>query len=392
MSGVVARWAVLALGWALSWLGAVPGVPQPHAGPTSARIELGRTIFFDRSLSEPPGTSCASCHEPARAFSGDHGSGVGVPAGSRPGVLARRSAPSLLYLAFVPRFRFFSEDDDQHGVDAEPFGGFFWDGRADSIAQLVRQPLLNPREMNGRDLAQIAEKLSRAPYAPAFETEFPGALADRARAVDALGAALDAFLRSPPMAPFSSKYDDFVRGTVQLSPTEEQGLRVFEDPKRGGCAACHKLDARASHPESSLFTDYGYEAVGAPRNASLLTRDDDRGLCERPDPVNPSSDARWCVSFRTPSLRNVALRQSFMHNGAFKKLRDVVRFYATRATNPERWYRSGVSFDDTPAPYRGLIDVVSVPYNRALGGPPALDDGQIDAIVAFLGTLTDRKL
>ena len=79
-----------------------------------------------------------------------------------------------------------------------------------------------------------------------------------------------------------------------------------------------------------------------------------------------------------------------MHNGAFANLRDVVRFYATRATNPERWYGRGARFDDTPAASRGLIDVTSVPYDRHVGDAPALDDAEIDAIVAFLGTLTDR--
>jgi cytochrome c peroxidase len=73
-------------------------------------------------MSEPAGTRCASCHEPARALSGDHGSGVGVATGSRPGVLARRSTPSLLYLAFIPRFRFFSDDEDKQNLDLEPYG------------------------------------------------------------------------------------------------------------------------------------------------------------------------------------------------------------------------------------------------------------------------------
>jgi cytochrome c peroxidase len=357
-----------------------------------ARIEIGRNIFFDASLSEPRGTSCASCHEPERAYSGDHGSGVGVPSGSRPGVLARRTAPSLFYLAFVPRLRFFNEDDDRQGIDPEPYGGFFWDGRADSIAALVRQPLLNPREMNNRDPAQIADKLRRASYADAFSKEFPGALDDPEKSVGALGDALAAFLTSPAMAPFSSKYDDYVRGAASLSPKEDQGRKLFKDPKRGGCAKCHKFTDTSPEPQRSMFTDYGYDAVGAPRNTRLRVRDEDRGLCERTDTVNPSDGIHWCASFRTPSLRNVALRKGFMHNGAFTNLRDVVLFYATRATNPERWYPSGVPFDDTPPPYRGLINVTAVPYDRHRGDAPALTGDEIDAIVAFLGTLTDRRL
>jgi len=367
-----------------------PAIPGGAVASEGARVALGRKIFFDPALSEPRGTSCASCHDPARAYAGDHGSGTGVASGSRAGVFARRSTPSLFYLKYVPALRFYSDDDDRHAADLEPYGGFFWDGRANSIAALASQPLLNPREMNNRDLAQIAEKLGHASYATTFRSEFPNALDDPKTATAALGTALEAFLLSPSMAPFSSKFDDYVRGTASLTPAEARGLELFKDPHRGGCAECHKVVDKPSSPERSLFTDYGYEAVGAPRNKRLRARDEDRGLCERTDTLNPTDGPQWCASFRTPSLRNVALRNGFMHNGAFTSLREVIRFYATRATSPDRWYSSGVAFDDTPAPYRSLINVTRVPYNRRPGDAPALDDAEIDAIVAFLGTLTDR--
>ncbi len=126
---------------------------------------LGRAIFFDTNLSEPRGTSCASCHDPERAFTGTNHSTNGLPRGSRPGHFARRTSPSLLYLRYVPTFRFAQEgngDDPQ----AAPFGGFFWDGRADSIRALTRQPLLNPDEMNNRDGARDRdEDLGNASYA-----------------------------------------------------------------------------------------------------------------------------------------------------------------------------------------------------------------------------------
>ena len=78
-----------------------------------------------------------------------------------------------------------------------------------------------------------------------------------------------------------------------------------------------------------------------------------------------------------------------MHNGTFLRLRDVVAFYATRATDPRRWYPSGVPFDDVPARYRRQVSVMSPPYNRKIGDAPALNDDEIDAVVAFLRTLTD---
>jgi cytochrome c peroxidase len=80
-----------------------------------------------------------------------------------------------------------------------------------------------------------------------------------------------------------------------------------------------------------------------------------------------------------------------MHNGVFSTLRDVVAFYATRATNPTRWYKRGVVFDDMPAQYRQNVNVDKAPYNRHEGEVPPLDESDIDAIVAFLGTLTDAQ-
>jgi cytochrome c peroxidase len=80
-----------------------------------------------------------------------------------------------------------------------------------------------------------------------------------------------------------------------------------------------------------------------------------------------------------------------MHNGAFTNLRDVVAFYATRATDPGRWYKTGVKFEDVPATFRGQVNVASIPYNRREGDAPALNDHEIDAIVAFLRTLTDAR-
>ena len=121
----------------------------------------------------------------------------------------------------------------------------------------------------------------------------------------------------------------------------------------------------------------------------------DLGLCERkavqPDTKLPSSDGKFCSSFRTPSLRNVAVRGSFGHNGVYKRLRDVVAFYALRAVAPGRIYPPGQKFDDVPPKYRANVNIYSPIYNRREGAPPALSDDDIDAIVAFLETLTDAR-
>jgi cytochrome c peroxidase len=369
------------------------------AGAGAARAEpplvaLGRQLFFERGLSEPAGTSCASCHDPVHAFSGNNGSSSGVARGSRAGHFARRNTPSVLYLKYVPRFHYYQDED---ALQPSAFGGFFWDGRADSIAELIKQPLTNPDEMNNHDARAVVRKLRARGYADRFRdvlgVPLEPATADSDAAVNALGRALEAFLTSPAMAPFTSKYDAYVRGRAVLAPAEARGLALFRDPDKGNCASCHLLTVTSPTPERSMFTDYGFDAVAVPRNRKLAanrrTAAFDLGLCERTDTHVPSRDDRWCASFRTPSLRNVAVRPAFMHNGAFTSLRDVVAFYATRAVDPMRWYKSKIKFDDVPAKFRGQVNVNSIPYNRRVGDVAALDDQDIDALVAFLGTLTD---
>ncbi|MGD0530457.1 MAG: cytochrome c peroxidase [Polyangiaceae bacterium] len=367
-----------------------PSLAPLEAPPTVDRIALGRAIFFDPALSEPPGTSCASCHDPSRGFAGNHGSTVGVARGSRPDHPARRNTPSVMYLRFVPRFHLHWEEDAPL-VDA--YGGFFWDGRTDSLAELTKQPLLEADEMNNESPASIARKVAAAPYAP----ELRRLLGDAGEAPDAvlhaMGEAVEAYLLGPDMAPFSSRYDDYVRRRGELTATEALGLRLFKDSAKGGCSACHKLNDTIPAPERSLFTDYGYDALAPPRNRALPANRDparfDLGLCQRPDPRYHTDGEQFCGSFRTPSLRNVAVRTAFMHNGVFGSLRDVVTFYATRSTDPKRWYPHRPTFDDVPARYREYVNVDKAPYNRQEGEKPALDEHEVDAIVAFLGTLTD---
>jgi cytochrome c peroxidase len=366
--------------------------------PPTPREELGRRIFFDEGLSTPPGTSCASCHDPRRAFSGNHGSANGVAAGSRPGHFARRNTPSLLYVRYAPAFHFALEDDDD--VVEAPFGGLGWGGKADSVSQFVRAPLLDPDEMNDGSDVEVAAKLRAAPYAKAFAVEFPRALDAPGAAMRALGDALQAYLSSDAMSPFTSKFDDYLRGTGTLSALEMRGLLAFKSPEKGACNGCHRFVETSKRTERSLFTDFGYDAVAVPRNPDIPANADpayhDLGLCERKrakDHASPndSSDGKWCASFRTPSLRNVGVRERFMHSGRFAKLRDVVAFYATRATRPSDWYPPGARWDDVPAKYRDNVNVTSLPYNRPEGGKPPLDDEDIDAIVAFLETLTDAQ-
>jgi cytochrome c peroxidase len=139
-----------------------------------------------------------------------------------------------------------------------------------------------------------------------------------------------------------------------------------------------------------------------PRNAKLPDNADpahfDLGLCEQerareraPAGFDPEG---LCGAFQVPSLRNVEVTGPYGHNGVFASLREVVWFYATRDTSPGLWYprAGGVvrKFDDLPARFHGNVNTDEVPYDRKLGEQPRLTNDEIDAIVAFLRTLTDR--
>ena len=368
---------------------ATHGEPSPTEDP---RITLGRKMFFDPNLSVPRGTSCASCHDPKRALAGGNAVKLGVAHGSRADRFARRNTPSLLYLRFVRPFHLEWEEE---APLPEAFGGFFWDGRANTVAEVASQPLLNPNEMGNPSKLHIAETLHASSYASELAAEFDHVFDAPEKTVDALGFCLEAFLTSPTLAPFSSKFDSYVRGEAQLSPLEREGLALFDDRDKGACSSCHKFDPSSHEPERSLFTDYGYETVAIPRNRALPSNRDadafDLGVCERRDARLHTEDPWFCGAFRTPSLRNVALRPSFMHSGVFSSLRDVVTFYATRASNPTRWYGRD-RFDDLPAKYHEYVNTNAAPYNQNEGAPPALSEHEIDAIVSFLGALTDQRL
>lgn len=251
--------------------------------------------------------------------------------------------------------------------------------------------------MGNRDLSGVARHLESSAYADDLRRQFDDVFASPENAVLALGECIEAFLTSAAMSPFSSKYDEYLRGRAGLTPLEAKGLLLFKDHAKGACSSCHTMNDCSPLPERSLFTDYGYEALAVPRNRKIAasggSRSFDLGVCdchERQENHWHTDDDMFCGRFRTPSLRNVAVRTHFMHNGVFASLRDVVAFYATRATDPKRWYERG-RFDDLPPKYWQNVDVNPAPYHRREGEAPALDDEDVDALVAFLKTLTDKE-
>jgi cytochrome c peroxidase len=381
----------------------LPWGADPPAGPTrlraAAMATLGRQMFFDSALSASGSMSCATCHDPANHFAPPNELSVqkGGAGLDQPGT---RAAPALTYSATTPFFTehyYESEDEGDESVDQGPTGGRTWDGRVNRARDQAAIPLLSRNEMANASAASVVSRVARAPYASEMKRVYGADIfKDTPRAFRAIGDALEAYQETPAeFSPFTSKYDAFLRGRAQLTAEEARGLEAFNDPGRGNCIHCHKsrLSAAGTLP---LFTDYGFVAIGVPRNDRIPANHDpkyfDLGACgpQRRDLANRPD---FCGLFKAPSLRNVATRRSYYHNGVFHTLEDAVAFYATRDTNPERWYPVGTDgkvrkFDDLPPQYQRNIDF-EPPFDRKPGQAPALSDQDVHDIVAFLRTLTD---
>jgi len=317
---------------------------------------------------------------------------------NRPG---SRAVPTLRYLsATIPFTGHYIDDEDLHGEDGGPTGGLTWDGRADTPHEQALVPLFAPHEFANGSPGELAARVRRALYSDAFRAAFSGpgenVFDDPQQVIAWLAMALEVYQQSPSdFYPYSSKYDAYLQGETKLSVSELRGLALFNDPGKGNCASCHP-SARGAIGSLPRFTDAAFAALGAPRNKRLAVNRDpayyDLGLCANGRAGLADSEDN-CGRFKTPTLRNVALRKVFFHNGVFHSLQQVVEFYAQRDINPARWYPRDAAgrarkYDDLPEIYQTNV-VTTPPFGGRPGDAPPLSASEVRDIVAFLGTLTD---
>ena len=322
--------ALAAVLFPLAWAATETGVPTatvsprlPGYGPrvfgdhpsVEQLSSLGRRIFTDESLSTSGRLSCASCHDPANAY----GPPGGIALQGRKAGLDKRSAraiPTLRYLSgSIPFTEHWIDDEDGHGDDGGPTGGLTWDGQVQTPHEQALIPLFARREYANANPAALAARVRRATWSNEFEAAFSGngerVFDDPARVVGWVTAALEAYQQdAAEFAPYSSKYDAYLRRHATLDAQEARGLDLFERPDKGNCASCHP-NTITSDGGLPRFTDSAYSALGVPRNGKLLANRDPRhfdlGLCAngRPD---FALRVEYCGLFRTPTLRNVATR------------------------------------------------------------------------------------
>lgn len=380
---------------------------------------LGKSIFFDK-ISSPDWMSCATCHAPNTGWTGPipginkHGA---VYRGAIPTRFGNRKPPSAAYATQSPNFYW----------DGELFvGGNFWDGRAtgwnlgNPAADQALGPFLNPVEQNNPAKMAVLGQIASSKYADIWEEVWGEPISwetieDIENNYDRVGLSIAAYEDSSEVNQFSSKYDAYLAGEVELNEQEAFGLELFEGKAK--CSLCHLSDPEEQDPP--LFTDYTFDNLGVPKNPENPFYEMDQVLLDDGSPINPLGSS-WVdyglggflrslaaygswrnLTFVTnvkdmtagelsghandndgkhkvPTLRNVAKGfndkgspKAYMHNGVFKTLKEVVHFYNTR------------DVEDWPAPE--VADNVNTEELGNLG----LTEEEEDAIVAFLVTLSD---
>jgi cytochrome c peroxidase len=298
------------------------GIPEalwkkhvPSDNPvTSARVELGRMLFFDKRLSADGTVSCATCHDPATAFADRQPVAIGIDAKR-----GSRNAPTLLNAIF---------NELQ-----------FWDGRAHSLEDQVKQPLLNAFEIGMRTEDAVVARVRAIPeYRRQFRQVFTGEVT-----MKRIAQTIAAFERTLLSA--NSPFDRFIGGDYSaISEPQRRGWGLFRG--KGGCINCHEFQL-----SSPFFTDFRFHNTGIAervRNLDSLIKDAEKITAldtQSPrDAKEPSQSSkvkafaelgRFVVTnqksdigaFKTPTLRDVELTAPYMHDGSIKTLLDAIRFY-----------------------------------------------------------------
>jgi cytochrome c peroxidase len=357
-----------------------------HAGTLSAEQSLGEALFFDTSLSKNGTQACGSCHSPSVAFT-DPDKSNPTSKGDNPFLFGNRNTPTVAYAAYSPEFGF----DANEGLWV---GGQFLDGRANGLQAQAKGPFLNLVEMGNSSRAAVILKLKNGSNAEAFKSVYGANIFDTPyKAYEKLATAIASYEKSGEVSPFTSKFDYVNKGQATYTIGEARGLKLFNDPMKGNCAACH-ISTASDDGTPALFTDFTYDNIGIPKNlnSDFLTN---------PAQFNPDGlnfvdlglggivgDESLYGAFKVSTLRNIALTGPYGHNGWFDSLEDVIDFYATRDVKP---VCTSVMLSSSAAVAAGCwpaAEFADQMNTDELGNLP-LNKWEKISIAKFLGTLTD---
>lgn len=356
--------------------------PVQHANATELS-ELGQLLYFDTNLSQNRTQSCATCHDPQAGFVDprDNGAKRMASLGDDGKSLGDRQAPTASYAAFSPAFH--------QTKDGTYVGGQFWDGRAGTLADQAGGPPLNPAEMG---LASKQEAIARLKendaYVETFQTLFGKDIFDDVdKAYLKMTEALQAFEQTEEFSPFDSKYDRYLRGEATLTDQEELGRILFFSQQFTNCNQCHQLRELPGAAQET-FSNYEYHNIGVPANTSLRAINGvDRAFIDDGLLANPAvNDEAHRGKYKVPTLRNVAVTGPYMHNGVFQDLRTVVKFYNKYNSRSQPAQINPETQEEWAEP-----EVPNTLSIKELEIGDALNTKRVDALVAFMKTLTDAR-
>ncbi len=278
----------------------IENVSVPAANPiTKGKVELGKMLYFDARISKDTTVSCATCHDPAKAWTDNMPTSTGID-GQRGG----RSAPTVLNTTYGRTM--------------------FWDGRAPSLEGQAQGPPRNPIEMGDQTFEEIVGRLRKIPayqemFAKVFGTEVT---------LDGIVKAIAAFERATALSG-NSKYDKYTAGDPKaLSDSEKRGmvlfgLRLDQDDDFKTDVVLKKADCTSCHAGFN-FTDEQFHNLGIGWDADKKVFADLGRWAATPIGAKNPADRG---AFKTPTVRDVARTAPYMHDGSLKTLEEVVEHY-----------------------------------------------------------------
>jgi len=384
----------------------------PLAATLSGQQQLGKNLFFDRTLSLNDNQPCSACHEPGAGWTGGKevvNQHEAIYEGSIPGRFGNRKPLSVAYAAFSPVLY----SSRKAGDVREFIGGNFWDGKATGeklrspAADQAHEPFLNPLEQALQDPLVIVSRVCRGGYANLFFQvcgQDSCNSANTTAAFDCIALAINAYESSKEVSAFTSKFDAYLKGRAALTKQEREGFSLFNGnlfSDKAKCRGCHPVMGKAP-----LFTDFTYDNLGIPPNPEnpfyseaafnpLGPAWTDKGLGGvlemRRDYGKYAGESLG--KFKVPTLRNVDKRpepefvKAYGHNGFFKSLKGIVHFYNTRDTLPA--CPGGFTEAQALANHCWPPPEIALNVNSKEMGHLGLTSEEEDAIVAFLRTLSD---
>ena len=341
-------------------------------------LSLGRALYFDKNLSLNKTQSCATCHNPEAGFVDDRDNGVQAQAslGDNGTSIGDRQAPSAAYAMFSPSFHYDKKKK-------EYIGGQFWDGREKTLAGQAGGPPTNPDEMAMPSKSAIVRRLKENLfYVEIFKKVYgENIFKNDDTAYLKMTKAIEVFEQSDFFAPFDSKYDRYLEGRYDLTPLEDLGRSLFYSNANTNCSSCHTLKKEDQKRET--FSNYEFHNIGTPINTALRAKN---GVRKKDDGLlnNPLvKDIKHQGKYKVPTLRNVAITSPYMHNGVFSDLKTVILFY-DKFNNKKNIINPETNKAWRNAEWENTINKKDLKMKK-------LSERKVDALVAFLKLLTDKR-